>query len=139
VKPLTLEAIAKYPIVTYDPTFAGRTAVDRTFAARNLAPEVVLTALDSDVIKSYVSLGLGVGIISQRAFRAGKDEGLKALDCDHLFPAQTDTPRIQARHVPAQLRGGVHPPVRAARDRGGPEAAGRRQRRGLQHLAHCVL
>lgn len=89
VKPLTLEAIAKYPIVTYDATFAGRTAVDRTFSARNLAPDVVLTALDSDVIKSYVSLGLGVGIISQRAFRAAKDEGLKALDCDHLFPAQT--------------------------------------------------
>jgi LysR family cys regulon transcriptional activator len=89
VKLLTLEAIAKYPIVTYDPTFAGRNAVDRTFAARNLAPDVVLTALDSDVIKSYVSLGLGVGIISSRAFRAGKDEGLKALDCDHLFPAQT--------------------------------------------------
>jgi LysR family cys regulon transcriptional activator len=89
VKPLTLEAIAKHPIVTYDPTFAGRTAVDRTFAARNLAPDVVLTALDSDVIKSYVALGLGVGIISQRAFRAAKDEGLKALDCGHLFPAQT--------------------------------------------------
>jgi LysR family cys regulon transcriptional activator len=88
-KPLTLEAIAKHPIVTYDPTFAGRTAVDRTFAARNLAPDVVLTALDSDVIKSYVALGLGVGIISQRAFRAAKDEGLKALDCGHLFPAQT--------------------------------------------------
>jgi DNA-binding transcriptional LysR family regulator len=41
------------------------------------------------VIKSYVSLGLGVGIISSRAFRKGKDEGLTALDCDHLFPAQT--------------------------------------------------
>ena len=89
VEPLTLEAIAEYPIVTYDPTFAGRTAVDRTFATRNLVPDVVLTALDSDVIKSYVSLGLGVGIISSRAFRAGKDEGLKALDCEHLFPAQT--------------------------------------------------
>jgi LysR family cys regulon transcriptional activator len=89
VKPLTLEAIAQYPIVTYDPTFAGRNSVDRTFAARQLEPDVVLTALDSDVIKSYVSLGLGVGIISSRAFRAGKDEGLKALDCDHLFPAQT--------------------------------------------------
>jgi LysR family cys regulon transcriptional activator len=89
VKPLTLEAIALYPIVTYDPTFAGRNAVDRTFAARNLAPDVVLTALDSDVIKAYVSLGLGVGIISSRAFRDGKDEGLKALDCEHLFPAQT--------------------------------------------------
>ena len=89
VKPLTLEAIAAYPIVTYDPTFAGRTAVDRTFAARNLTPEIVLTALDSDVIKSYVSLGLGVGIISSRAFRRDKDEGLRALSCEHLFPAQT--------------------------------------------------
>ena len=89
VKPLTLEAIARYPLVTYDPTFAGRNAIDRTFAARDLEPEIALTALDSDVIKSYVSLGLGVGIISSRAFRKGKDEGLKAIDCTHLFPAQT--------------------------------------------------
>ena len=89
VKPLTLEAIAAHPLVTYDPTFAGRTALDRAFAARNLHPEIVLTALDSDVIKSYVVLGLGVGIISSRAFRPGRDEGLVALDCGHLFPAQT--------------------------------------------------
>jgi LysR family transcriptional regulator, cys regulon transcriptional activator len=89
VRPLTLEAIAAYPIITYDSTFAGRTSVDRSFAARSLQPDVVLTALDSDVIKSYVSLGLGVGIISSRAFRKGKDEGLEALACDHLFPMQT--------------------------------------------------
>ena len=89
VKPLTLEAIAAYPIVTYDPTFAGRTALDRAFSARGLEPEVALSALDSDVIKSYVSLGLGVGIISSRAFRPGKEDGLVALDCDHLFPTQT--------------------------------------------------
>ncbi len=89
VKPLTLEAIAAHPLVTYDPTFAGRTALDRAFAARGLHPEIVLTALDSDVIKSYVALGLGVGIISSRAFRARQDEGLVALDCGHLFPAQT--------------------------------------------------
>jgi LysR family cys regulon transcriptional activator len=88
-KPLTLEAIARYPLVTYDPTFAGRTALDRAFAARGLHPEIALTALDSDVIKSYVALGLGAGIISSRAFRSGKDEGLVALDCGHLFPAQT--------------------------------------------------
>jgi LysR family transcriptional regulator, cys regulon transcriptional activator len=88
-KPLTLEAIAKYPLVTYDPTFAGRTSLDRTFAARGLEPEVALSALDSDVIKSYVSLGLGVGIISSRAYRKGKDEGLVALNCDHLLPVQT--------------------------------------------------
>ncbi|HUP29819.1 MAG TPA: CysB family HTH-type transcriptional regulator [Usitatibacter sp.] len=88
-KPITLEAIARFPIVTYDPTFAGRTSLDRTFAARGLHPEVALTALDSDVIKSYVSLGLGVGIISARAFRKGKDEGLVAIPCEHLFPLQT--------------------------------------------------
>jgi LysR family transcriptional regulator, cys regulon transcriptional activator len=89
VRPLTLEAIARYPIVTYDPTFAGRNAIDRAFAARGLAPEIALSALDSDVIKSYVALGLGVGIISSRAFRDGKEEGLVSLDCHHLFPAQT--------------------------------------------------
>jgi len=88
-KTLTLEAIAKYPIITYDPTFAGRTAIDKAFAARGLEPEVALSALDSDVIKSYVTLGLGVGIISQRAYREGKDEGLVALSTDHLFPTQT--------------------------------------------------
>lgn len=86
---LTLEAIAAHPIVTYDATFAGRTSLDRAFAARGLHPEVALTALDSDVIKSYVDLGLGVGIISSRAFREGKDEGLVALPCEHLFPLQT--------------------------------------------------
>ena len=88
-KPLTLEAIAAYPVVTYDPTFAGRSAIDRSFAARGLEPEIALSALDSDVIKSYVALGLGVGIISSRAFREGKEEGLQKLDCEHLFPAQT--------------------------------------------------
>lgn len=88
-RPLTLEAIAAHPVVTYDPTFAGRNAIDRAFHARGLEPEIALSALDSDVIKSYVSLGLGVGIISSRAFREGKEEGLVALDCAHLFPAQT--------------------------------------------------
>jgi LysR family cys regulon transcriptional activator len=102
VKPLTLEAIARHPLVTYDPTFAGRTALDRAFAARGLHPEIVLTALDSDVIKSYVALGLGVGIIASRAYRRGKDAGLVALDCGHLFPAQTT--RLALRRG-AYLRG----------------------------------
>jgi LysR family transcriptional regulator, cys regulon transcriptional activator len=101
-KPLTLEAIAAHPLVTYDSTFAGRTALDKAFAARGLHPEIALTALDSDVIKSYVSLGLGVGIISSRAFRKGKEEGLVALDCEHLFPAQTT--RLAVRRG-AYLRG----------------------------------
>ena len=69
--------------------FAGRNAIDRAFLARGLKPEIALSALDSDVIKSYVSLGLGVGIISSRAYREGKEEGLAALDCSHLLPEQT--------------------------------------------------
>lgn len=89
VRPLTLEAIAAHPIVTYDATFTGRTSLDRAFASRGLHPEVALTALDADVIKSYALLGLGAGIISSNAFREGKDEGLVKLDCDHLFPLQT--------------------------------------------------
>ncbi len=102
VKPLTLEAIAKYPIVTYDPTFAGRTSIDRTFSTRGLHPEFALTALDSDVIKSYVSLGLGAGIVAEMATHNAKQEGLEVLDASHLFSAQTT--RIAFRKG-AYLRG----------------------------------
>jgi DNA-binding transcriptional LysR family regulator len=75
--------------VTYDATFAGRLAIDAAFERRRIQPDIVLTALDSDVIKSYVSLGLGVGIISSVAFDRAKDKGLKLLPADHLFPVQT--------------------------------------------------
>ena len=88
-EPLTLEAIAAHPLVTYDPTFAGRSAIDAAFARRGLQPDVVLTALESDVIKSYVALGLGVGIISSVAFGPAKDRGLRLLAASHLFPVQT--------------------------------------------------
>ena len=88
VRPLTLEAVAKYPVVTYDPSFTGRSAIDRSFEQRGLAPEIALTALDSDVIKSYVALGLGVGIVSSMAVARAKEEGLEALDAAHLFPTQ---------------------------------------------------
>ena len=89
VKPLTLEAVAKYPIVTYDFAFANRSLVEKAFAQRGLAPRVVLTALDSDVIKTYVELGLGVGIMAAMAFDAKRDRGLKALDAAHLFESST--------------------------------------------------
>ena len=102
VAPLTLEAIAKHPVVTYDPTFAGRTSIDRTFAKRGLHPEFALTALDSDVIKAYVSLGLGVGIVAAMATHNAKQEGLVVLDASHLFPEQTT--RIAFRKG-AYLRG----------------------------------
>jgi LysR family cys regulon transcriptional activator len=66
-EPLTLEEIARHPLVSYHPSFSGRTRVDQAFAARGLHPEIVLEAIDADVIKTYVRLGLGVGIVAEIA------------------------------------------------------------------------
>jgi LysR family cys regulon transcriptional activator len=96
-KPLTLEAIARYPIVTYDFAFAGRSVINRAFEARGLSPHVVLTALDSDVIKTYVELGLGVGILAKMAFDPRRDRPLRALDAAHLFPSSTTRLGIRRR------------------------------------------
>ena len=89
VSPLTLEAVAEYPIVTYVFGFTGRSRLDDAFAARGLSPEVVFTATDSEVIKTYVQLGLGVGIMASMAFDAQRDDGLVALDASHLFEPST--------------------------------------------------
>jgi LysR family cys regulon transcriptional activator len=82
---LTLEAIARYPLITYDFAFAGRSQINKAFEARGLEPAVALTAIDSDVIKTYVELGLGVGIMARMAFDPARDVNLRALDASHLF------------------------------------------------------
>jgi LysR family cys regulon transcriptional activator len=86
---LSLEALAKYPIVTYDAAFTGRTHIDAAFAARGLKLDVVLSAIDADVIKTYVELGLGVGIIAAMAFDAKRDRALRAIECANLFRSNT--------------------------------------------------
>lgn len=87
--PLTLEAIARYPLITYDFAFTGRSQINKAFLGRGLRPNVVLTALDADVIKTYVALGLGVGIMAAMAFRPEEDKGLQAVDASHLFESAT--------------------------------------------------
>jgi LysR family cys regulon transcriptional activator len=86
---LTLAALARYPIVTYDFTFTGRSQINAAFAAGGLAPRIVLTALDSDVIKTYVELGLGVGIVAQMAYDPDRDVAFENLDASHLFAPST--------------------------------------------------
>jgi LysR family cys regulon transcriptional activator len=88
-QPLTLEAIAKYPIVTYDFAFTGRSQINKAFAARGLTPNVALTAIDADIIKTYVALGLGIGIVAYMAFDPVADKGLRAVDAAHLFESAT--------------------------------------------------
>ncbi len=88
-QPLSLNELAKWPLITYDTAFTGRSRINRAFERIGAVPNVALTALDADVIKTYVSLGLGLGIISALAFDAQRDTGLCALDASHLFESNT--------------------------------------------------
>ena len=88
-QPLSLHELAKWPLVTYDTAFTGRSRINRAFERIGVEPNVALTALDADVIKTYVSLGLGLGIISALAFDAQRDAGLVAVDAGHLFESST--------------------------------------------------
>ena len=89
LKELTLEAIAEHPIITYDFAFTGRSKINQAFDAKGLVPNVVLTAIDADVIKTYVELGLGIGILAQMAFEPSRDRHLRAIDAGHLFEPST--------------------------------------------------
>jgi LysR family cys regulon transcriptional activator len=87
--PLTLSRLAEYPLVTYDVGYTGRGTIDDAFAKAGLTMNVVLTAMDADVIKTYVELGLGVGIVASIAFDDERDTMLRAIDARHLFAINT--------------------------------------------------
>jgi DNA-binding transcriptional LysR family regulator len=86
---IDLTQLATCPLITYDPSFTGRTRIDRTFARAGVTPNIVLTAVDSDVIKTYVELGLGVGIIAEMAFDPARDTTLARLPLGALFESNT--------------------------------------------------
>lgn len=102
---VTLEEIAAFPLVTYDSAFAGRNKIDHAFALRHLAPDVVLEAIDADVIKTYVELGMGVGIIAGMAFDAERDKNLRSIPVGHLFG--TNVSRVALKQG-AYLRGYIY-------------------------------
>jgi LysR family transcriptional regulator, cys regulon transcriptional activator len=89
VKPLSLKAICRYPIITYDEGFSARSIIDKVFAENNLSPTVVLSAIDADVSKAYVEMGLGIAILATIAFDAGKERNLRRIDVRRLFPSST--------------------------------------------------
>jgi len=92
---LTLEAVARYPLVTYDFAFSSHSPIGKAFEARGLKPNVALTAVDADVIKSYVELGVGIGIIAKMAFDAERDTALRLIDASQLF--EPSTTRVAVR------------------------------------------
>lgn len=87
--PLTLQRLAAHPLITYEQGITGRGAIDEAFRREGLAMQLVLTAMDADVIKAYVELGMGVGIAAAIAFDEQRDAALRALDARHLFGVHT--------------------------------------------------
>lgn len=99
---ITLTELAEQPLITYHEGFTGRGRIDRAFADAGLTPDIVMSALDADVIKTYVELGLGVGIVASMAWHPKKDEGLALLDGAGIFPANTTRIAVRRGHY---LRG----------------------------------
>ncbi|MBX9849934.1 MAG: HTH-type transcriptional regulator CysB [Rhodocyclaceae bacterium] len=89
VKKLTLAKLAEYPVITYDFAFSGRSKIDEAFIAADIAPNIALTAIDADVIKTYVELGLGIGILAELAFVPERDRHLRKIEVGHLFKPTT--------------------------------------------------
>ncbi len=102
LKKITLEDLAEHPIVTYHEGFTGRQIIDETFLKANITPDIVMSALDADVIKTYVELGLGIGIIASMAYQKDRDTQLSLLESSHLFSNNTTRIAIRKGHY---LRG----------------------------------
>ena len=86
---ITLEDLALYPMITYDYAFTGSTIVSEVFKNANIEPNIMLTAIDADVIKTYVSLNMGIGLIAEMAYDAITDHPMVSRDVSHLFPLST--------------------------------------------------
>src|SRR5690606_8609590 len=93
---LTLKEIARHPIITYDPAYSGRWKVMNAFRKAGIEPNIVFGAVDADVSKTYVELGLGIAILTTVTFNKAQDRGLRARDASHLFEPTTTYARLRA-------------------------------------------
>jgi len=96
---LTLQQIAEYPIVTYHEGFTGRSVIEKSFRDAGIKADIVLSALDADVIKSYVKLGMGIGIVASVSVDEHRDPGIRKLDCSHLFAENTSRIAVRKGHL----------------------------------------
>ncbi len=103
--PLTIEKLARHPLITYDSGLTGRSRIDEAFARHGVSPDIVLAAMDADVIKTYVELGVGVGIVADLAYDAVRDRRLRALEAGHLFGANRTQLAVRRG---GHLRGYIH-------------------------------
>ena len=113
-KPLDLPSLADYPLVTYVFSGTGESSFKRAFREQGLEPRVVFTARDADIIKTYVRMGMGVGVIASMAFECSRPRGSRRDRRARPVSARYDLARLPARHGLARLYGRLHSPVRAA-------------------------
>ena len=99
-QPVTLEQLAAYPLISYDSTLKPGSSLTRAFDAVDLRPQIVMTASDADLIKTYVHQGLGVGVLAEMALQPERDAGLHTLDADHLFAPCTTWMVLRRDSVP---------------------------------------
>lgn len=104
-KRLTLQMLARHPLITYDFAFIGRSKIVRAFEEIGLEPNVVLNAIDADVIKTYVEFGLGIAILPEMAFEPKRDLALRAIPAGHLFEPNVIHVGVRRNHY---LRGYVY-------------------------------
>lgn len=117
--PVSLQDLVAYPLITYEMGYTGRAHIDEAFAAAGLACDVVLTAMDADVIKTYVELEMGVGIVASIAVDPERDRQLRIIDAGHFVPGQCDAPGHCQKALAAQVRLCVHRDVCAYPEPGG--------------------
>jgi LysR family cys regulon transcriptional activator len=104
-KKLTLAMLADFPIVTYDHAFSGRARIDEAFVQAGIEPNIALTAIDADVIKTYVELGLGIGVLAEIAFKPERERHLHKISASHLFAPSTTRLAVRKNEY---LRGYVY-------------------------------
>jgi len=128
LKRLTLQGLSTYPLILLDPSFAGGRIVLEGFSRRGLSPNVVMTATDSDVIKAYAKLGLGVAILPMMTFDPAPDAPLRALPANHLFGSAQSTVLVRANtYIPTYMRAFI--------ERIAPNALSRRSQRLTRALS----
>jgi LysR family cys regulon transcriptional activator len=96
---VSIEDIARYPLITYDDSYTSGWVVQREFQRRGLAPRVVMRAMDASVIKAYVAAGIGIAIFQKMALEPARDRELRTIATDHIFPASTAMVSLRSDHL----------------------------------------
>jgi LysR family transcriptional regulator, cys regulon transcriptional activator len=128
---LTLDRLAQFPLITYEAGYTGRSHIDEAFRRHGLTLNLVLSAMDADVIKTYVELGMGVGIVASIAYDEDRDQHLHAIDARHLFATNMTRLAIRRgaylrRYAYEFIRSFAPPLTRGVVEQALGEAAGQR-------------